>query len=74
MKITKDEARILAAALSEEKYDLVHVFNKTVSEPLFLKLESLEKRLEEFGKDNRRVGRTSQDAFTDCLKRYSNIN
>ena len=67
MNINKDEARILAAALNDFKFRLndVHYIDG-----LFLKLEKLEVKLENFGKDNRRRGRTTQDSFTDCLKRY----
>jgi len=34
-------------------------------------LENLQNKLEKFGKDNRRRGRTSMDDFTDCLKRFA---
>ena len=69
MRITKDEARILAEAMKEAKYEFV-----TLSFKVFDRLEELEKRLEKFGKDKRRKGRTSQDAFNDCLRRYSKVS
>ncbi len=64
MNITKDEARILAAAIDIFKYEK-HSVN------VYDKLENLQNKLEKFGKDNRRRGRTSFDDFTDCLKRFA---
>jgi hypothetical protein len=37
----------------------------------FDKITKLEMRLYNFGKDQRRTGRTSQDDFSDCLKRFA---
>lgn len=73
MNITKDEARILAEALSEDKYAMVDKMPKEVSTKVFDALEDLENRLTEFGQDKRRNGRTSQNDFSDLLKRYSKI-
>jgi hypothetical protein len=69
MKLTKDESRILSAALQFAKFEFNHL-------PIggFDKLTELENRLEEFGKDQRRKGRKSQDDWSDLLKRYSNTN
>lgn len=67
MKITKDEARILAAALREEKYAINH---RSITH-LFDKLEDLGGRLEQFSEDKRRNGRKSLNDFNDCLKRYA---
>jgi hypothetical protein len=69
MRITKDEARILAEAMKEAKYEFV-----TLSFNVFDRLKELEIRLEKFGKDKRRKGRSSQDDFNDCLKRYSKVS
>ena len=69
MKLTKDEARILAYAISETKYDLSA--KAYYSARLFEALEVLEKKLDYFGKDRRRIGRTSQDDFSDLLKRFA---
>ncbi len=66
MRITKDEARILAAAMEMAKYDL-----NILALGVFDKLEQLEDRLNEFGKDKRRTGRTSMDDFHDCMKRFA---
>jgi hypothetical protein len=66
MKITKDEARILAASLNDFKYRLN---NENNIDGLFDSLEKLELKLEKFGKDKRRTGRTSMDDFSDLLKR-----
>ena len=67
MKLTKDEARILADALRIAKFEYT-----TLSFNIFDKLSELEKRLDDFGKDKRRTGRTSQNDFNDCLKRCAN--
>jgi hypothetical protein len=72
MKLTKDEARILAGALCDTKYDFVDRIAEDKSDavkkmqPLML----LECRLDAFGKDKRRVGRRSHDGFNDVLKRF----
>lgn len=68
MNISKDEARILAAALEIAKFEF-NVGDKIV----FAKLEMLEAKLDTFGKDKRRTGRTSLDSFADLLKRFSTI-
>ena len=67
MTITKDEARILAAAVEIAKFEFNHL-----PAGAFDKLSEMEKRLEKSGKDQRRIGRTSQDDFFDCLKRFAN--
>ena len=70
MRITKDEAYILACALDEAKYEM----NNTVGSPdssIFQALTKLQERLADFAKDERRVGRTSQNSYHDILKRYS---
>lgn len=66
MRINKDEARILAAGVEEIKWG-----SSAIHENLFDRLEELQKKLEAFGKDERRTGRTSQDDYSDCLKRYA---
>jgi hypothetical protein len=38
---------------------------------LYDKLAALEQQLEEFGDDKRRKGRTSQDDWSDLLKRFA---
>jgi hypothetical protein len=71
MKLSKDEARILAEAVRQQKYEMVKdAFKKAPA--IFKALKQLEDRLEEFGKDKRRQGRTSQNDWSDCLERYSN--
>lgn len=73
MKLTKDEAAILYQALYEQKYDLNE---KVVDYAVILGISSmaafldLEKRLLNFSKDNRRVGRKSLNSFDDILKRF----
>lgn len=64
MRLTKDEARILADILDSAKYDYV-------SHPgLFDALSELEERLHEAGDDSRRKGRVSMNDFQDCLHRF----
>lgn len=71
MKITKDEAIILAQAIGEQKYE----FNDNLYTDKAQRNRSidaftdLEKRLSDFGKDKRRQGRTSKNHFSDILKR-----
>ena len=65
MNLTKDEARILAEALEVAKYEWT-----SLPEGGFNKLTQLQERLTEFGKDQRRKGRTTQDTWSDLLKRY----
>lgn len=61
MKITKDEARIIAKIIYENKYDFKDIFDA---------LEDLEDRLDSFGDDMRRRGRTTQNDFIDCKDRF----
>lgn len=69
MRITKDEARILAMALKEEKYNLNDSTANKI-EGYFEELVKLENKLEEFGKDLRRTGRTSLDDDYNLAKRF----
>ena len=71
MRLTKDEARILAEAMAEYKYKVVeNPYYKELG--VFDKLFDLQYKLEMFGDDKRRVGRTSQDNFNDLIKRIAN--
>ena len=70
MYITKDQARILASAIGEYKFEVANKeFDKSKSKIIFDKLVCLENYLRENGKDKRRVGRTSFDDYQDLLKR-----
>jgi uncharacterized coiled-coil DUF342 family protein len=69
MKLTKDEARILAAAIEEYRYDITEDSRNIPN--LMTKLEELTEKLSDYGKDQRRTGRTSQDYWTDMLKRFA---
>ena len=70
MRLTKDEARILAEAMAEYKYKVVE--NAHYKElGVFNKLHDLQYKLEMFGDDKRRNGRTSQDNFNDLIKRLT---
>lgn len=72
MKLTKDEAWILSACISEHKYELTRQYAKTKGDALLHidALEDLEKRLEAFSKDQRRTGRRSIDGFRHALERF----
>ena len=72
MRITKDEARILSAALESHKYALTELISRTKVEALYTieALETLEQKLEVIGKDQRRKGRRSYDTLSDVLKRF----
>jgi hypothetical protein len=70
MRLTKDEARILAEAMDEYKYKVVeNPYYKELG--VFTKLHVLQQKLEMFGDDKRRNGRTSQDNFHDLIKRLT---
>jgi hypothetical protein len=69
MKLTKDEARILSAAIGDFKYRIVEETMRDLR--CMDKLNDLEERLEEFGKDKRRTGRTSQNDWSDLIKRFA---
>jgi hypothetical protein len=66
MKITKDQARILADAMRIYKHE-----NMTLSFSVYETLTSLEDKLENYSKDSRRIGRTTKNDFNDCLKRLA---
>ena len=70
MRITKDEAYILASALEEAKYEMNNAVGSSDA-LIFRALTKLQERLAEFGKDERRNGRKSQNSYYDIIKRYS---
>lgn len=74
MRLTKDEARILAQSLNEYKYNVVNEFKDFKELGLFPKLLHLQIKLEMFGDDKRRNGRSSLDSLYDCFKRFVNQN
>lgn len=74
MRLVKDEARILAQALNEYKYNVVNEFKEFKELDVFNKLHDLQYKLEMFGDDKRRYGRTSEDNLYDCFKRFVNQN
>jgi hypothetical protein len=70
MRLTKDEARILAEAMGEYKYKVVeNPYYKELG--VFDKLFDLQYKLEMFGDDKRRNGRTTQDNFNDLILRFT---
>ena len=72
MSITKDELRILASTLETGKYELAETLDsKEDAQKLITALELLQHRLEISAIDLRRMGRKSQNSFSDLLKRYS---
>ena len=74
MRLTKDEARILAQALNEYKYNVVNEFKEFKELGVFIKLHDLQYKLEMFGDDKRRNGKSSLDSLYDCFKRFVNQN
>lgn len=71
MKINKDEARILSSAMNDFIFEIM---NKYKIDGLFDSLTELTNKLEDFGNDKRRTGRTSQNDYSDLIKRYANKN
>ena len=72
MKLTKDEARILASVLEDGMYDLGKVMpSRSSAQQLISQLSVLHSRLESHGDDKRRKGRTSINDFSDLLERFS---
>jgi hypothetical protein len=71
MRLTKDEARILAQAMSDYKYKVVEGNNSYKELGVFNKLYDLQYKLEMFGDDKRRNGRTTEDNFNDLIKRLT---
>lgn len=71
LHLSKDEARLLAAAIGDIKFNYANTLTDTKEESLALisRLSALEDKLAEYGKDKRRIGRTSQNNFSDLLKR-----
>ena len=70
MRITKEDARLLAAAMYDAKFDFVKEFRKEQAISIITELRCLENALAENSIDKRRQGRRSQNDFTDVLKRY----
>jgi hypothetical protein len=74
MRLTKDEARILAEAMSDYKYKVVEGNNSYKELGVFNKLYDLQYKLEMFGDDKRRNGRTTEDNFHDLIVRFAKQN
>jgi len=74
MRLTKDEARILGEAMEEYKYKVVANNSSYKILGLFNKLHDLQHKLEIFGDDKRRYGRTSHDDLNDLFVRFANQN
>jgi hypothetical protein len=75
MRLTKDEARILAAAVESYKFSTdADVSGFHERRKYFDSLEVLQSKLEEAGRDKRRNGRKSMNDFSDLVKRFINTN
>ena len=74
MRLTKDEARILAEAMDDYKYKVVASNSGYKELGVFPKLHQLQLKLELFGDDKRRYGRTSQDDLNDLFVRFAKHN
>ena len=74
MKLSKDEARILATVLADAKYTLLNQASISLETrtQAFQNLAILEDKLNNAGNDLRRKGRKSHDSFTDMIKRFAN--
>ena len=68
MKLTKDECGLLGAILDNGKYDFIQSSRKIPNGTLEV-LYKLELKLDEASRDKRREGRTSQNDFSDLIKR-----
>ena len=74
MRLTKDEARILAEAMEEYKYKVVGSNGAYKELGVFDKLHDLQYKLEMFGDDKRRNGRTTEDNFHYLIVRFAKQN
>ena len=72
MRLTKDEASILAEAMEEYKYKVINDYKDAKDLGAFEKLHVLQQRLEFYGDDKRRHGRTSFNSFHDLIVRFCN--
>ena len=70
MKLTKDEASILAEAMEDYKYKVINDYKDFKDLGAFEKLHVLQRRLESYGDDKRRHGRTSLNSFYDLIVRF----
>ena len=62
--ITKDEMRFIACFIQHAKYDATNLANGE-----FALLDKIATKFHEISKDQRRVGRTSMNDYSDLLKR-----
>ena len=74
MRLTKDEASILAEAMEEYKYKVINDYKDAKDLGAFEKLHVLQQRLEFYGDDKRRHGRTSFNSFYDLIVRFCKNN
>ena len=70
MKLTKDEARLISILIEEPDEIFKRLEKKEFAVKLANAINDLTERLEIAGKDHRRYGRTSQNDFSDLLKRF----
>jgi hypothetical protein len=70
MRITKDDARLLHAAIIDVKYDFVKNLTKEKALTVITELQCLENELRKNMIDRRRKGRKSANTFNDLLTRY----
>jgi hypothetical protein len=67
--LNKDEIFILLDIISDYKYEYNEA-NYFKGKDLFFALEKLEMKLAKMSKNNKRTGRTSQNDYTDKIKRF----
>ena len=71
MNISKDEARILADALDDYKHTLANdADSKEEALKIITAFDHLKMKLHRSSGDMRRIGRRSQDSYSDCVKRF----
>jgi hypothetical protein len=70
MRITKDDARLLQAAMIDAKYDFVKNLTKEKALTVITELQCLENQLQKNSIDKRRTSRKSANDFNDLLNRY----
>lgn len=72
IKLTRDEARLFSYFLTKFNYELnddINWYTKEEASDCIKMLSSLNSKIEEVEKDNRRTGRKTQDGFVDMLRR-----
>ena len=71
MKLTKDEARILARGIDDYMDNVIcKAATKEEANEMYSAFKRFQDKLWEFSADKRRQGRKSQNDYNDCLRRF----